>query len=239
MKISNKISMKEYDIAEKINTYIDANKQAVKSIKMVIKEGFVLSEPVGGMMTNKKIRNENYIIQILNQLAIGQKLGYVHRDIRLRNIIIHRDSDAYLIDWDSSTYHGFKGGYEGGFITASTPVLNEYEFSKGGHVSAYYADDWVSVIYMLLLSHCSNDDYKDLQSFAAESSATSVRNLRENILASGVILTNRNDLPQFMTKVILKLNQMECRRDNSMDVDELYRVTIEIITAMKSFGLVT
>jgi hypothetical protein len=87
--------------------------------------------------------------------------------------------------------------------------------------------------------NAQNDDNKDLKSYAAESSATSLRLQREYILTRRVILRNRDDLPQFMTQVILKLNQMECRRDNLMDVDELYGVTIEIITGMKNSGLVT
>ncbi|CAF3457438.1 unnamed protein product [Rotaria socialis] len=144
MKISNKKSMKEYEIAEKMNTYIDPNMQAARIIRMII--------------------------------------------------------------------------IEGGFITASNPVLNEYESSSGRQVSAYYTDDWVSAIYMLLLSHCSSDDHKTLQSFATVSSVDALRLQRE---------------------VILKLNEMECQRDNLMDVDELYGVTIEIITAMKNLGLVT
>ncbi len=45
----------------------------------------------------------------------------------MQNVVFFNNDYAYLIDWDSSTCNGFKGQYEGAFITASTPVLSEYQ----------------------------------------------------------------------------------------------------------------
>ncbi|CAF3082401.1 unnamed protein product [Rotaria sp. Silwood2] len=159
IKISNKMPKKEYDIFQNMKVYMNISDLNYKTIEIDIKEGFVLSKPVGIMIKNDDICKTKYIIQILKQLAIGQKAGYVHRDIRINNIILDRNDYAYLIDWDSSTFNGFKGEYEGAFITASTPVLKQYSLSNG-KVSAYCADDWVSIIYMILLSRCSKDKVK-------------------------------------------------------------------------------
>ena len=130
-----------------------------------IVEDFRLSRPVGRLMTKDELCQKKYITQILNQLKIGHKLGFVHRDIRIYNLILF-DDYAYLIDWNSSTYNGFNGRYEGTFMTASTPVLNEYELSLGEQVSAYYADDYISVIYMLLLCSCTKQEQEQLKAFA-------------------------------------------------------------------------
>jgi serine/threonine protein kinase len=239
MKITNKKSMKEYEIAQEMKTYIAQHKLEVHIIEMVIKNYFVLSTPVGLMMSKEKISNKNYIIQILNQLAVGQQVGYVHRDIRTSNIILYRDEHAYLIDWDSSTRHGFKGGYEGGFVTASTHVLLEYESSDGKQVSAYYADDWVSVIYMVLLCHCSKDDHVHLQSRAGESAAKRLLLKRQEILTCGEVLRNKNYLPDYIKEVIVPLEKIEDERETLTDINHLRDTSIKIIEAMEKLDLVT
>ena len=169
MKISNMISMNEFEITTKMNDYIKKIKTDVKIINMINVQDFILSSPVGEMITKDNICKENYVMQILNQLKIGQKVGYVHRDIRINNIILFDNKYAYLLDWDLAVGNGFKGIYGGSFLTASTPVLVQYAKSHGEEVSAYYADDWISIIYLLLLCHSPIEEEEVLKNAVAES----------------------------------------------------------------------
>jgi len=174
-------SMKEFEITTKMNNYIKETKTDVKIINMVNEEDFILSSPVGEMMNKVNMCKENYVMQILNQLKIGQKVGYVHRDIRINNIILFDNKYAYLLDWDLAVFNGFKGIYGGSFLTASTPVLRQYASSNGNEVSAYYADDWISIIYLLLLCHCPKNEEEWLMDAVDESEPMCLIHDRKNI----------------------------------------------------------
>ncbi|CAF3004896.1 unnamed protein product, partial [Rotaria sp. Silwood2] len=239
MKISNKMSKKEFDIAQEMEAYIKEYKLSVEIIKMDIKEDFVLSQPVGKMIKNDDICKKEYIIQILNQLVIGQKVRRVHRDIRINNIILYDNSYAYLIDWDSSTSNGFKGEYEGAFITASTPVLRQYSSSKGKEVSAYYADDWMSIIYMILLSRCRKEDQVLLKSLASNSMAQDLIIDRQEILTNEAILPSQGNLEDYKQEVINRLIEIESERENLRDINVLHTRCMKIIEAMDKLGLIS
>ncbi|CAF1679256.1 unnamed protein product [Adineta ricciae] len=217
MKISNKTSTKEYEIAEKMNNYINEHSLSdIKIIHMFNIQGFILSRPVGKLMNKNDLCKKKYINQLFKQLSIGQKLGFVHRDIRIYNLILFND-DIYLIDWDSSTYNGFQGNYEGTFTTASTSVLTEYELTHGKQVSAYYADDCLSIIYMLLLSKCTKEEHAALKQYASVSSA-------------GELIVERSEiLLQRHPTIIDHLNEIEKQRHNLFDIDDLHNRCQQII----------
>ncbi|CAF3946444.1 unnamed protein product [Rotaria sp. Silwood1] len=239
IKISNKMPTKEYDIFQKMKVYMNMSDLNYKIIEIDIKEGFVLSKPVGTMIKNDDICKTKYIIQILKQLAIGQKAGYVHRDIRINNIILDRNDYAYLIDWDSSTFNGFKGEYEGAFITASTPVLKQYSSSNGKEVSAYYADDWVSIIYMILLSRCSKDKVKTLKIRASHSMAYELIYDRQDILEDKAILPNESNLSDYKNEVMNCLYDIELKRENLTNIDDLHQRCMKLIETIFKLGLMS
>ncbi|CAF3872440.1 unnamed protein product, partial [Rotaria sp. Silwood1] len=157
----------------------------------------------------------------------------------INNIILDRNDYAYLIDWNSSTFNGFKGEYEGAFITASTPVLKQYSSSNGKQVSTYYADDWISIIYMILLSRCSKDKKKDLQIHAGDSMAYELIYDRREILEDKAILPNETDLSNYKKEVIDCLYEIELERENLTNIDDLHKRCMKLIEAMLKFGLVS
>ncbi|CAF0837989.1 unnamed protein product [Rotaria sordida] len=209
MKISNKMSRKEYDIVQQMKGYMNISDLDYKTIEIDVQEDFILSYPVGTMIKNDDICKKKYIIQILKQLAIGQKTGYVHRDIRINNIILDRNDYAYLIDWNSSTFNGFKGEYEGAFITASTPVLKQYSSSN------------------------------DLQIHAGDSMADDIIYDRREILENKAILPNETDLLNYKKEVIDCLYEIELERENLTNIDDLYKRCMKLIEAMLKYGLVS
>ena len=226
MKISNTKSRKEYEIAETMKNYMDKHKLDVKIMNIFIVEGFILSKPVGQIIKKNQLCQKKYINHIFKQLAIGHKLGFVHRDIRIYNLILFNDEYLYLIDWDSSTVNGFNGEYEGAFMTASTPVLMEYESSHGTKVSAYYADDCVSVIYMLLLTYCTKEEEVELKECAQTS------------MAGILIGQRRNLLRHHPEEVIDRVNEIEQKRDSLTNIDDLHNQCQELIETMHQLGLV-
>ncbi|CAF3800041.1 unnamed protein product [Rotaria sp. Silwood1] len=218
MKISNKKSTKEYEIAEKMKNYINEHSLSdVKIMNMFNIQGFILSRPVGKLMDENQLCQKKYITQIFKQLAIGHKLGLVHRDIRIYNLILFNDEDVYLIDWDSSTCNGFNGEYEGSFLTASTSVLAEYELTRGKQVSAYYADDCLSIIYMLLLFNCTKEEKIRLKKLACESSA--------GIL----IIARKKVLQRYPKEAIDCLDEIEQKRASLINIDDLHNQCQQII----------
>ena len=122
------------------------------------------------------------------------------------NLILFYDEYLYLIDWDSSTFNGFNGEYEGAFMTTSTPILMEYESSRGTKVSAYYADDCVSVIYMLLLTYCTKEEEVTLKEYAQSS------------MAGSLIVRRRKVLQRHPKEVIDRVNEIEQKRDSLTNI---------------------
>ncbi|CAF4200832.1 unnamed protein product, partial [Rotaria sordida] len=196
MKISNKMSRKEYDIVQQMKGYMNISDLDYKTIEIDVQEDFILSYPVGTMIKN-------------DDISIGQKTGYVHRDIRINNIILDRNDYAYLIDWNSSTFNGFKGEYEGAFITASTPVLKQYSSSN------------------------------DLQIHAGDSMADDIIYDRREILENKAILPNETDLLNYKKEVIDCLYEIELERENLTNIDDLYKRCMKLIEAMLKYGLVS
>ncbi|CAF0980557.1 unnamed protein product [Adineta steineri] len=181
-------------------------------------QGFILSKPVGQVLKKMHFCKKKYVIQILKQLVIGHKLGLVHRDVRPHNVIIFNDENIYLIDWNSSTHHGFNGRYEGAFATASTTVLEEYESTRGKEVSAYYADDHVSIIYMILILKCAKDEQAALKQYAHASSADQLIVERREILQK-----------RFPKTIIDHIHEIERERANLVNMDDLYNRCEKII----------
>ncbi|CAF1333010.1 unnamed protein product [Didymodactylos carnosus] len=173
IKISNKNSIKEYEIAEEMKSDINEHILDVKIMNMFSVQSFILSRPVGQIVKKDQIRQKRYITQ---QLAIGHKLGHVPRDIRMYNLI-----------------------------------LFNYEYSsRGQKVSAYYADDCVSVTYMLLLSFCTKEEENSLKECARDS------------LAGRLIVKRPEFLRVHPKEVIDSLYDIERERVSLMNIDDLH-----------------
>jgi len=66
---------------------------------------------------------EQVFFPLLNAVSIVHKNGYIHRDIKLNNIIIYRDKPV-LIDFGSAVK--YKGNYQTGIVL--TPGFSPIEF---------------------------------------------------------------------------------------------------------------
>jgi hypothetical protein len=72
-------------------------------MNMLIVQGFRLSRPVGQLFKKNELFKKKYIIHILMQLAVGHKLGLVHRDPRSINPIIESHRIRQPGKWRPST----------------------------------------------------------------------------------------------------------------------------------------
>ena len=227
MKISNRNSRKEYEIFETMKNYINEHRTDIRIIHMFDINGFILSRQVGKILNKNQLCQMRYITHVFMQLSIGHKLGLVHRDVRMYNLISFNDEYVYLIDWNSSTSNGYNGRYEGAFLTASMPVLVDYEASRGQQVSAYYADDCVSVIYMLLLSSCTRKEELELKECAYCSDA------------GRLIVHRRQILRRYPKEILDRLHHIEQNRAHLTDIDDLHHQCQQIIQVMFTHGLVS
>ncbi|CAF1365085.1 unnamed protein product [Didymodactylos carnosus] len=101
-----------------------------------------------------------------------------------------------LIDWDSSTYNGFNG-------------------------SAYYADDYISIIYMLLLSLCTKEEEVSLKECTRYS------------VAGRLIVKRREFLRCHPKEVIDLLYEIERERVSLRNIDNLQNRCQQIIETIR------
>jgi hypothetical protein len=112
-------------------------------------------------------------------------------------------------------------------MTASTPVLSDYKSSYSEKVSACYADDCISVIYMLLLSSYTKEEEVKLKEYAHSG-------------IPGMFIAQRRIVLKSRSKEIIdRLYEIESERDRLTNIDDLHNRCQQIIETLHQLGFVS
>ncbi|CDW80781.1 ck1 family protein kinase [Stylonychia lemnae] len=115
---------------------------------------------------NEILTKGQLAVQMFKQLENLHRMGYVHRDVKLDNFMIH-NKEVYLIDFGSSkTYRTVKQDGSQNHIPLQTQCKFEgtpYTASLNSHrgIEVSRVDDLISVVYSLLWLWEDNLSWKD------------------------------------------------------------------------------
>lgn len=111
--------------------------------------GKLLMKPVA-LPFNTELRIA-HMSQLLALLKKVHNLGYVHRDIRMANLMKQSSNKILLVDWGFSVKKGVPCKYQGTILTASPHVLTNLSSGKF-NFACYPADDLCSVVCLIFCS---------------------------------------------------------------------------------------
>ncbi|CAF4126445.1 unnamed protein product [Rotaria sp. Silwood2] len=157
LKISRQNCMKEKFIIEEMNKIKQKNMNLIQCLDMNFDDDYadylitfnLLGVKLDKLFLQRFLDDTQLLINTWQQIHLYHKIGYIHSDIRIGNMIMYENM-IYIIDYSSAVQPKTPIYYQGCLSTASNGILKMLG-SNIEKISLYYADDGISFLKCILL----------------------------------------------------------------------------------------
>ncbi|CAF0797276.1 unnamed protein product [Rotaria sordida] len=157
LKISRQNCTKEKFIIEEMNKIKRKNMNLIQCMDMNFDDDYadyLITFNLRGVKLDKLfmqrfLDDTQLLINTWQQVHLCHKIGYIHSDIRIGNMIMYENM-VYIIDYSSAVQPKTPSYYQGCLSTASNGILKILG-SNSEKISLYYTDDGISFLKCILL----------------------------------------------------------------------------------------